>query len=55
MLSLAKRILIEDKSLMIQMLKEQVVHASSTANLELMFDIEVFLGLTYIVLLLECV
>lgn len=34
MLSLAKRILIEYKSLVIKMFKEQVVHASTKANLE---------------------
>jgi hypothetical protein len=56
--SLAKRILIEYKSVVIQMFKEQVVHGSTKVNLELMCDIEVFLGLTYIIsmlFMLECV
>ncbi len=55
MLSLAKIILIEYKSVIIQMFKEQVVHGSTKANLELMCDSEVFLGLTYIIFMLECV
>jgi hypothetical protein len=58
MLSLAKRILIECKSVVIQMFKEQVLHGSTKANLELMCDIKVFLGLTYIIFMLfmlECV
>ncbi len=55
MLSLAKRILTSYKSSLVQMFEKHVAHDSARANLELLCNIEVFLGLTCIIPMLECV
>jgi hypothetical protein len=55
MLSLAKKILMNYKSLMVQMFEKHVAHDSTKANLELLCDIEVFIGLTCIIPMFECV
>jgi len=55
MLSLAKKILIEYKNLVVQMFEEHVAHDFTRSNLELLCDIKVFLGLAYIIPMFECV
>jgi sulfur relay (sulfurtransferase) DsrF/TusC family protein len=55
MFSLAKWILIEYKIIAIQMFDEQASHDTSKVGLELLCDVEVFLGLTCIIPMLELV
>jgi len=54
-LSLAKQILTKYKIVVIQMFNEQTSHDITKSSLELFCDVEVFLGLTCIIPMLELV
>jgi len=55
MLSFAKWILIEYKIVVIHMFDEQTFHDTSNAGLELLHDVEMFLGPTCIIPMLDLV
>jgi predicted glycosyltransferase involved in capsule biosynthesis len=55
MLSFAKQILTKYKTVVIQMFNEQASHDITKSNLELFCDVEMFLGLTCIIPMLELV
>jgi hypothetical protein len=54
MLSLAKRIFAKDKSLIMHMFDEQTTNTLAKTNLDLICNVKIFLGLTYILPLFEC-
>jgi hypothetical protein len=54
MLSLAKRILVKYKSLVMHMFNEHALNTKAKGNLNLLCDVETFLGLSYIIPLLGC-
>jgi hypothetical protein len=55
MFSLAKWILTKYKTVVIQMFDEQASHDIAKASLELFCDVEIFLGLTCIILMLKLI
>jgi predicted glycosyltransferase involved in capsule biosynthesis len=55
MFSLAKQILTKYKTIVIQIFNEQTSHDITKSSLELFCDVEVFLGLTCIIPMLELV
>ncbi len=54
MLSIAKRIFVEYKSLIVHMFDEQATNTLAKTNLNLLCNVKIFLGLTCILTLLEC-
>jgi hypothetical protein len=55
MFSLAKQILTKYKTIVIQMFNEQASHDITKSSLELLCDVDVFSGLTYIIPMPELV
>jgi hypothetical protein len=54
MLFIAKGILLEYKSFVMHMLDEHALNTTIKGNLDLLCDVETFLGLSYIIPLFEC-